>query len=497
PVFAVATETDACGSTFTLTSADVTTNGTCAGSYSVTRTWTATDACGNAATASQTINVQDITAPVIADLPATSTINCPATPVFAVATATDACGSTFTLTSADVTTNGTCAGSYSVTRTWTATDACGNAATASQTINVQDITAPVIAALPATSTINCPATPVFAVATATDACGSTFTLTSADVTTNGTCAGSYSVTRTWTATDACGNAATASQTINVQDITPPTTTTQFAAEISVNCSVIPAKPNLVFVDECSTVVPTFVYTENTINNTTTSYSIIRKWIVKDACGNTSEFIQKVNVDVTATNVVIAEVKSYNIDDVPAPTINLFSLLPQGTPTGGTWFSENASVTLNGDIVDNSSVSAGDYKFTYTINANACPTVFALTINIDGGLVLPCGTVLVHNAFSPNGDGINEIFTIDSIDDTICYPENTVEIYNRWGVLVFETKGYNNSSNAFNGTSRGRTTISQSSGLPTGTYFYILNYTSVDGNGKIQTNTKDGYLYLTK
>jgi hypothetical protein len=34
-------------------------------------------------------------------------------------------------------------------------------------------------------------------------------------------------------------------------------------------------------------------------------------------------------------------------------------------------------------------------------------------------------------------------------------------------------------NAFNGISSGRTTVSQSSGLPTGTYFYILNYTSVD------------------
>jgi hypothetical protein len=29
------------------------------------------------------------------------------------------------------------------------------------------------------------------------------------------------------------------------------------------------------------------------------------------------------------------------------------------------------------------------------------------------------------------DGVNEMFTIDNIDDTICYPENTVEIYNRW------------------------------------------------------------------
>ena len=72
-----------------------------------------------------------------------------------------------------------------VTRTWTATDACGNSSTASQTINVQDITAPVIAALPGPSTIDCPATPVFAVATAVDACGSAFTLTSADVTTPG------------------------------------------------------------------------------------------------------------------------------------------------------------------------------------------------------------------------------------------------------------------------------------------------------------------------
>jgi gliding motility-associated-like protein len=164
-----------------------------------------------------------------------------------------------------------------------------------------------------------------------------------------------------------------------------------------------------------------------------------------ACNNTSEFIQAVNVAVVRTDTV-TEIKSYNIDDIPAPTINLFSLLPQGTPTGGTWFSENSSVTLNGDIVDNSSVSAG--IINSPINANACPTVFTLTIKIEGGIVLACGTVLVHNAFSPNGDGVNEMFTIDNIDDTICYPENTVEIYNRWGVLVLKP-GYNNVTNAFN------------------------------------------------
>ncbi|MBK9105948.1 MAG: hypothetical protein IPL92_15590 [Saprospiraceae bacterium] len=111
----------------------------------VTRTWTATDGCGNVSTRSQTINVVDnstsdrcITCPIDDQLPAT--------PAFATATATDACGSLFTLTFADVTvTPGSCAGSYTVTRTWTATDGCGNVSTAAQVINVQDIDAPVIA----------------------------------------------------------------------------------------------------------------------------------------------------------------------------------------------------------------------------------------------------------------------------------------------------------------------------------------------------------------
>ncbi len=117
--------------------------------------------------------------------------------------------------------------------------------------------------------------------------------------------------------------------------------------------------------------------------------------------------------------------------------------------------------------------------------------------VEANIVLGCGSILVHNAFSPNGDNQNEKFVIDNIDDVLCYPNNSVEIYNRWGILVYETKNYNNTTNAFDGISRGRTTIKQSDGLPTGTYFYILEYTSIDGNGGVQTNRKDGYLYLTK
>ena len=260
PAAATLTATDNCG-TAAVAYNEVKSNNSesCPNSYILTRTWTATDLCNNATTHIQTVTVQDMTPPVIAVPPTRLSVNCPETPAFAEATATDNC-STPVLTYLDVTTPGACAGSYSVTRTWTATDTCGNASTASQTINVKDTTPPVIAALPETTTIDCSATPTFAVATATDACGTVASLTSADATTPGACAGSYSVTRTWTATDACGNTSKASQTINIQDTTGPTTTTSFSASVDVNCDAIPLKPELVFIDNCSA-VSTPVYTE--------------------------------------------------------------------------------------------------------------------------------------------------------------------------------------------------------------------------------------------
>ena len=156
------------------------------------------------------------------------------------------------------------------------------------------------------------------------------------------------------------------------------------------------------------------------------------------------------------------------------TVNLFNLLPVGTPTTGTWTDTNSSGALQGDVLTVFGLAIGNYAFEYKIADADCPRTIRINMTIDdscAGIVLPCGTVLVHNAFSPNGDGINENFIIDNLDFTDCYPTNTVEIYNRWGVLVFETTGYNNTTRVFNGISQGRTTISQSSGLPTGTYFY--------------------------
>jgi hypothetical protein len=165
------------------------------------------------------VSVADTMAPVISALPATSTIACPATPVFTTPTAADDCLGTVTLTFEDVTTNLDCTQpghlKQRVTRTWTATDSCGNSSQKSQIINIADTTAPTISPLPGPSTIECPATPVFTTPMASDACDESPTLTHSDVTTPGSCPGAYSITRTWTATDACGNHSSASQTINV------------------------------------------------------------------------------------------------------------------------------------------------------------------------------------------------------------------------------------------------------------------------------------------
>ena len=96
-------------------------------------------------------------------------------------------------------------------------------------------------------------------------------------------------------------------------------------------------------------------------------------------------------------------------------------------------------------------------------------------------------IIVYNAISPNGDGLNDSFHILGIDK---YPENRVEIYNRWGIKVYDADSYNESDIMFRGYSEGRDTVNRNAGLPAGTYFYILKYKK--GN---ETINKTGYLYI--
>src|SRR5439155_17591035 len=104
----------------------------------------------------------DITTPIIGYTDANATISCPATPTFTAPTASDACTTATVQLVSDITTQGSCAGTYSETRTWRAVDACGNqSGTVAQTITVIDNTPPTIGQAGANATIDCTVTPTF------------------------------------------------------------------------------------------------------------------------------------------------------------------------------------------------------------------------------------------------------------------------------------------------------------------------------------------------
>ena len=198
-------------------------------------------------------------------------------------------------------------------------------------------------------------------------------------------------------------------------------------------------------------------------------------------------------NVTLYNVVVTDLLTGLNSGIQGPVIPI--LLAGDSVELSQSNSDYTSYTVTKDDLVEGKVTNTVVAKGFTQNENEVQDTYTLVI--EKGIVLGCGTIIVHNAFSPNNDGTNEVFFIESINDLACYPNNTVEIYNRWGILVFETQNYNNESNFFDGISRGRTTIKQSSGLPTGTYYYVLNYTSVDLNGDINSNKKAGYLFLSR
>ena len=228
PNIALVTATDNCSGTATITHVgDVISNQTCPNRYTVTRTYRATDLCGNSATCNQIITVFDDTPPSIS-CPVNLTVQCAnlvPVPNIALVTATDNCSGTATITHvSDVITNQTCPNRYTLTRTYRATDLCGNSATCAQIITVFDDTPPTITC-PVNITVQCASlvpTPNVASVITSDNCGGTATVTFvSDAISNQTCVNRFIVTRTYRATDACGNSATCQQIITVFDNTAP------------------------------------------------------------------------------------------------------------------------------------------------------------------------------------------------------------------------------------------------------------------------------------
>ncbi|MDY0089879.1 MAG: gliding motility-associated C-terminal domain-containing protein, partial [Flavobacteriaceae bacterium] len=349
-------------------------------------------------------------------------------------------------------------------------------------------TAPVfVEELPADVTVECSEVADAVVLTATDNCGDT-TVNFNETTEQGDCEGSYTITRTWTAVDACGNEVSHVQTINVQDTTAPEVLTPYDEVINVFCDNIPEIPTLEFIDICSSVTEP-IFTEEIVDQTVDSYVVIRNWYVSDSCGNDATFTQTIYVTISNEGSLIES--ELCIED---EAIDLFTLLNSEIEQGGTWVDVSNSGALDGNNFDPTLVSElGEYVIQYVISDGVCPRAIEIRINInDDCVVLPCRDIQIWNAVSPNDDGKNDFFFIENLEDE-CYTNNTVEIYNRWGVLVYEARNYDNNSRAFRGISEGRATLNKSAELPTGTYYYIIQISTSTG----ETISKDGYLYLTR
>lgn len=145
-----------------------------------------------------------------------------------------------------------------------------------------------------------------------------------------------------------------------------------------------------------------------------------------------------------------------------------------------WINEKGSTT---DLL-----TGADYTKLVTTQVSGYG-IFTIAIVKKENPEPPTDEITIYNAVSPNGDGKNDSFHIKGIDK---FPDNKVEIYNRWGVKVFDTVSYNESDNMFRGYSEGRDTVKKNEGLPDGTYFYIIEY---QNNEKVVR--KAGYLYLSK
>jgi gliding motility-associated-like protein len=109
------------------------------------------------------------------------------------------------------------------------------------------------------------------------------------------------------------------------------------------------------------------------------------------------------------------------------------------------------------FVNREELTEGTYSAIVT-DANGC----AASIDVEVGITGSDACLVVPTIITPNSDGYNDTWRIRNIE---LFPDAEVQIFNRWGQRVFETK--NPSANPWDGTFKGKE-------LPTDSYHYILD-----------------------
>ncbi len=161
------------------------------------------------------------------------------------------------------------------------------------------------------------------------------------------------------------------------------------------------------------------------------------------------------VSVSSTSVVAA----FNPDvtsGVAPLTVN-FTNQSIGAITYSWSFGNGTSTQVNPTNV----FSPGTYTVVLTSMNGACTSTAEIVIKVNNKI----GNI--PEVFTPNGDGHNDVFEITGLDS---YPNNSLQIFNRWGNQVYFAKPYKNDWDG-SPNANGKT---GSNKLPTATYFYILD-----------------------
>ena len=108
--------------------------------------------------------------------------------------------------------------------------------------------------------------------------------------------------------------------------------------------------------------------------------------------------------------------------------------------------------------------------------------------------------LIPNAFSPNGDGLNDVFKILLPTEYAEYSESKLEVFNRWGTLVYRSTGlqYGKDCEWWDGNSKSSNMLTAGTKLPSGTYFYVFTINFNDVNESTKSSKKmSGYVELRR
>ncbi|MBS1583206.1 MAG: gliding motility-associated C-terminal domain-containing protein [Bacteroidetes bacterium] len=202
------------------------------------------------------------------------------------------------------------------------------------------------------------------------------------------------------------------------------------------------------------------------------------WTIDNGvCGTSSD---EVAVSVFDANVPPAD-GGPDQDYCQDTTSTQMHAVPATSTASGVWslLSGSGDITSPGSATSSiTGLRPGDNVFVWTINNGACGSTGDSVVV----MLIDCSTLVVPDAFSPNRDGVNDTYVIRGLE---YYPDNTLQVFNRWGSKVLDRSPYTNN---WDGRSEG--SMNWGEDLPESTYYFILD----PGNDK---EVITGYIYLRR